>query len=585
MRVMSLPRTVGRKTGICEEEGRVRSSSNALIAAAATRFDGSRPVRGHKITEFRGPAVLLAGMWVLGLLTLAAVVQFERRVDETRRAQVVIAEMHNQQGALLAIAFDPAVAGAVSAPARQKERLDAAKRTLSGSVATLAALGNSDAPARIGALSRDYFAFIDRLSALVGDGAPAQAALELGKSQQPGGLESLLALEYVRADAAYGADAARSRTVATIGTVIAIVFLLIAFSIAFYYSVRARRRSHRDATTDTLTGLGNRRKLFADMERMVGSLDRDETITVGIFDLDGFKAYNDTFGHPAGDALLTRLAGRLRIAIGDRGGAYRIGGDEFVVITAVEGGERLLGVAQRALSEDGAGFSIGCSRGSTRILAGVTLEQALHEADQRLYTNKRTHHASTGSEVRDALLQVLAEQDEALVAHLEHVASLAARTAAELGLPDDQIELARRAAELHDVGKVAIPAEILDKAGPLDPAELLFMQRHSVIGERIVAAAPTLARIAPIVRAAHERADGTGYPDGLMLNDIPVCSRIIAVVDAYDAMTSDRPYRNAMAPSTALAELHRHAGSQFDPRVVDAFTSVLVGRPVLSLAV
>ncbi len=237
------------------------------------------------------------------------------------------------------------------------------------------------------------------------------------------------------------------------------------------------------------------------------------------------------------------------------------------------------------MSEEGHGFSIGCSRGSTRILTGVTLEQALHEADQRLYTNKRARHAATGSEVRDALLQVLAEQDEALVAHLEHVASLAARTASELGLPAEQVELTRRAAELHDVGKVAIPVEILDKAGPLDPAELMFMKRHSVIGERIIAAAPTLANIAPIVRAAHERADGTGYPDGLVLDDIPVCSRIIAVVDAYDAMTSDRPYRKAMPPSTALAELHRHAGTQFDPHVVDAFTSVLVGRPVLSLAV
>ena len=128
---------------------------------------------------------------------------------------------------------------------------------------------------------------------------------------------------------------------------------------------------------------------------------------------------------------------------------------------------------------------------------------------------------------------MLAEQDEALVAHLEHVASLAARTASELGLSAEQVDLTRRAAELHDVGKLAIPTEILDKTGPLDASEMMFMKRHSVIGERIVAAAPTLASIAPIVRAAHERADGTGYPDGLVLEDIPVCSRIIAVVDAY----------------------------------------------------
>jgi diguanylate cyclase (GGDEF)-like protein/putative nucleotidyltransferase with HDIG domain len=541
----------------------------------------------NRISAFRGPVVLLAGIWVLGLVTLAAVVQFERRVDETRRAQVVIAQMRNQQGALLAIAFDPVIAATATAPAQTALRLAEGRRTLSNSVATLDGLGNGGAPARIGALSQTYFNFIDHLSTLVARGASPEAALALGASQRPGGIGSKLALELERADAAYDAEASNSRTVAAIGTVVAIVFLLVAFSITFSHVVWARRRSQRDATTDALTDLGNRRKLFADMEDLVGSLHARHTITVGIFDLDGFKAYNDIFGHPAGDALLRRLARRLTLVVGDRGGAYRIGGDEFVVITAVDGGERLLASAQAALSEDGPGYSIGCSIGSTRILAGVTLEQALHEADQRLYTNKRSRSSASGSasEVRAALLQVLAEQDAALVAHLEHVAALAARTAAELGLPAHQVEMARRAAELHDVGKAAIPAEILDKTGPLDPTEMMLMKRHSAIGARIVAAAPTLAALAPIVRAAHERADGTGYPDGLLLEDIPVCSLIIAVVDAYDAMTSDRPYRTAMSPSAALAELHRHAGTQFDPQVVDAFTSVLVGRPVLSMAV
>jgi diguanylate cyclase (GGDEF)-like protein/putative nucleotidyltransferase with HDIG domain len=566
----------------------VRSTTtNPAGDTVAARIERTCSDRSHWISAFRGPLVLLAGIWVLGLVTLAAVVQFERRVDETRRAQVVIAQMRNQQGALLAIAFDPAIAAQATDPAQTTVRLTEAKRILGGSVATLGGLGDGDAPARIGALSLTYFAFIDHLSDLVARGASQQAALALGASQQPGGIESKLALEFKRADAAYGAEASNSRTVASIGTVVAIVFLLVAFSITFSHAVRARRRSQLDATTDALTLLGNRRKLFADMEVLVGSLDVHETITVGIFDLDGFKAYNDTFGHPAGDALLRRLTRRLTAVVGDRGGAYRIGGDEFVVITTVDGGEQLLAAARDALSETGLGFSIGCSIGSTRILAGVTLEQAMHEADQRLYTDKRSRTSAPGSasEVRDALLQVLAEQDAELVAHLEHVAALAARTATALGLPAHQIELARRAAELHDVGKVAIPAEILDKAGPLDPAERMIMKRHSAIGARIVAAAPTLAAMAPIVRAAHERADGTGYPDGLLLADIPVCSRIIAVVDAYDAMTSDRPYRTAMSPSAALAELHRHAGAQFDPQVVDAFTSVLVGRPVLSMAV
>jgi diguanylate cyclase (GGDEF)-like protein len=564
----------------------MRRTTDASGNTAVSRLDGIR-AGSHAAHAGRGPLVLLAGIWVLGLVALAAVTQFERRAAATRRAQVVIAQMHNEQGALLAVAFDPAVTATSStpAPAQTKVRLAAAKAAFSRSLATLSRLGNSGAPGRIGALGTSYFAFADKLSGLVAAGKPRQAALELGASQQPGGLDARLANEFERADAQYGADAARSRTVVTVGTVVAIVFLLVAFSIAFWNSVAARRRSHRDATTDSLTGLGNRRKLFADMEGLVGSLDPHETITVGIFDLDGFKAYNDTFGHPAGDALLRRLARRLAATVDDRGGAYRIGGDEFVVITAADGGDEIVAAAQAALSEDGPGFSIDCSSGSTRILAGITLQEALHEADQRLYTDKRSHKAEPGSEVRDALLQMLAEQDASLVAHLEHVAALAASTATQLGLPAEAVEMTRRAAELHDVGKTAIPAEIVDKSGPLDPAERMFMKRHSAIGERIIASAPTLAAIAPIVRAAHERADGTGYPDGLFLEEIPVCSRIIAVVDAFDAMTSDRPYRKAMSRSAALAELHRHAGTQFDPRVVDAFTSVLVGRPVLSLAV
>jgi diguanylate cyclase (GGDEF)-like protein len=565
----------------------VGRSKNRAIDGVNERRDAGRPARAGRFVELRGAAALLAGIWLLGLMTLAAVVQFEHRVDETRRAQVVIQQLRNEQGQLLAIAFDPAVSASSSAPAPDQtaRRMAAAKRVIDGSIETLTYLGNSTAPAHIGALLHRYFTFTDRVSALVIRGGSRQAAQELGASRLPGGLEAQLALEFDTADAAYGADAARSRNVALIGTVIAIVFLLTAFSVTFFYSVRARRRSHLDATTDALTGLGNRRKLFADMERMVEDVRPDETITLGIFDLDGFKAYNDTFGHPAGDALLARLAGRLAEAVGSRGGAYRIGGDEFVVITSVEGGESLLASARAALSERGIAFSIGCSSGSTRILAGITLEHALHEADQRLYANKRSHHAVAGSEVRDALLQVLAEQDETLVAHLEHVATLAASTAIGLGLTADRVELTRRAAELHDIGKVAIPATILDKPGPLTCAEFAFMQRHSTIGERIVASAPTLAAIAPIVRAAHERADGSGYPDGLMLDEIPVCARIISVVDAFDAMTTDRPYRKAMSTDRALGELRRNAGTQFDPRVIDAFEAVLEANLAVSVAV
>jgi diguanylate cyclase (GGDEF)-like protein len=318
------------------------------------------------------------------------------------------------------------------------------------------------------------------------------------------------------------------------------------------------------------------------MERETRSLGAQDVISIAIFDLDGFKAYNDTFGHPAGDSLLARVGGRLRTSVGDVGSAYRIGGDEFVVVTGVADDEALFVTAQEALTEHGARFEIGCSRGSSHLHANITFEEALNHADHRLYTNKRLGRETLPSEAKDALLQVIAEQNPDLVGHLGHVAELAATTAQELELPAIQIERARLAAELHDIGKAAIPFSILNKPGPLDDEERAYMQRHSTIGERIVASAPTLEAIAPIVRAAHERPDGTGYPDGLGLEEIPICSRIIAVVDAYDAMTTDRSYRGAMPAVAAFAELRAHAGTQFDPAVVDAFGKALARTRVAS---
>ena len=520
--------------------------------------------------------MLLLGIWVLGLVALGAVIQFEHRLDGARHAEVVISQMQNEQGAVLAVAFSPATANAadIPGPALTAIRLKASEGALSGSIATLVGIGQSDAPARIKVLSQVYFRLAQHLSTLVAHNASRLAALELGKSDQTEGASGRLTAELLRADASYGADAARSRRVASIGTVISILFLLVAFSAAFSRSIGARRRSQREASTDALTGLGNRRKLFADMTRKIGSLNVQQTVDVGIFDLDGFKAYNDTFGHPAGDALLARLGGQLAATVGQRGNAYRIGGDEFVVISVDADAEGLLRAAKTALSERGDGFAIGCSLGSTQILAGITLEQALHVADQRLYTSKRSSRRSDDGQAHDVLLRVLAEGSETLAEHVSNVGQLAAAVAHQLRLSDDEVTLTRITAELHDIGKTAIPDAILNKRGPLEDEEWSFVRRHTLIGERILAAAPALARIAPLVRATHERVDGTGYPDRLSQYEIPLSARIVAVVDAYDAMTSKRPYREPLTSEQAIAELRRCAGSQFDRSVTDAFIAV-----------
>jgi hypothetical protein len=151
-----------------------------------------------------------------------------------------------------------------------------------------------------------------------------------------------------------------------------------------------------------------------------------------------------------------------------------------------------------------------------------------------------------------------------------------------LGLTPEEIDEIAQAAELHDIGKVAIPDAILHKPAPLDDREWAFMRRHTLIGERIVAAAPALGRVAHIVRSTHERYDGGGYPDGLLGLDIPLGARIVAVCDAFDAMTTDRPYRTAMTAESALSELRTHSGSQFDPVVVEAFDAAWLSQPSYS---
>jgi HD-GYP domain-containing protein (c-di-GMP phosphodiesterase class II) len=159
--------------------------------------------------------------------------------------------------------------------------------------------------------------------------------------------------------------------------------------------------------------------------------------------------------------------------------------------------------------------------------------------------------------------------------HAGAVADRALRVARRLGVSDEALEEIRHAAELRDVGKVGVPDAILAKPAPLDGHEWAFIQEHTILGERILEAAPALSPVAALVRASHERWDGTGYPDRLAGTEIPLGARIVAVCNAFEAMTTDRPYRRALAERDARAELRANAGSQFDPEVVDVFLRTL----------
>jgi two-component system cell cycle response regulator len=350
------------------------------------------------------------------------------------------------------------------------------------------------------------------------------------------------------------------------------------FGITFFANLTMLASTREEALTDALTGLGNRRKLVRDLEEALhpGYLTPCALV---LYDLNGFKGYNDVFGHPAGDALLARLGARLGAAVGPDARAYRMGGDEFCVLAPIGAGNplALLDRGRRALGEVGDGFEISAAHGCVLVPEEADdAGTALGIADRRMYAEKAGARRSADEQSRDVLLKALEEHHPDLGDHVHDVGLLAGAVAQELGLHGQQLHHVRQAAELHDIGKVAVPSAILDKPGRLDPEEWAFIARHTLIGERILGAAPALRPVARLVRSSHEHYDGNGYPDGLRGHEIPLGARIVSVCDAYDAMTSDRPYQRSLGHEAALAELRRCAGTQFDRDVVEAFCRVSV---------
>ena len=332
-----------------------------------------------------------------------------------------------------------------------------------------------------------------------------------------------------------------------------------------------------EARTDQLTGLPNRRGLLEELEQRSSE---NQSFVLVIADLNGFKRYNDTFGHAAGDALLRRLGRKLDAACEGRGFPARLGGDEFCVLlfehTSPDEAHALL---SEALSDIGEGFCITAATGVAAVPDEARgASAALRLADSRMYAAKARVHPSAEQEMSGVLTRMLDERHPGLGDHVEHVANLAVGCAEALGLPADDIQSVQRAAELHDIGKVAIPSEILTKKGPLTHEEWEFMRRHSVIGERILTGVPSLERVASMVRSSHERWDGRGYPDRLAGDDIPLGARIIQVVDAFCAMTELRPYAPARSIESAREELLAFSGTQFDPAVITVFVAALDRR-------
>ena len=344
--------------------------------------------------------------------------------------------------------------------------------------------------------------------------------------------------------------------------------------------------SREQARRDALTGLLGHQAFHERVEALVSGGER---FCLALIDIDDFKQVNDLHGHLVGDRTLRRVAGAMRMSARASDDLFRVGGEEFCAVLHDVGAQEGLEIAER-LRLRVAGLTDGLPVTVSVGLAahpehGAARDDLLAAADVALYASKRAGKNRTtvagedlapahGPSDREVRLALLHAKDPATVVHSTHVATLAVEVARRLGVEGERLADLRTAAQLHDIGKVAVPDEVLLKPGPLDEDEMRLMRVHPVVGAALLRAWG-MAGPARFVEEHHERVDGRGYPRGLAGEDIALESRILHVVDAYMAMTCDRPYRRALSRREAIAELERGSGTQFDREVTGALLGVL----------
>ncbi len=327
---------------------------------------------------------------------------------------------------------------------------------------------------------------------------------------------------------------------------------------------------------DSLTNLYNRAYFEEEIRRLEGS--RLYPITVVSTDIDGLKPINDTMGHRAGDELLRRYAGLLRLCLRGSDVVARVGGDEFAIVlpntdraTAEDICRRLEELVQ-SHNQHHPDMTLSISWGAeTADTPELSLEDALRTADLNMYRDKLQRKASGRHQLVGTLLAALDAKDHVSEGHTSRVRTLAVAMGRDAGLSREEISDLTLLADVHDLGKVGIPDSILFKPGPLTPEERAEVEQHPAIGYKIARSSPDLAHVAELILHHHEWWNGQGYPFGMRGEEIPLACRILAVVDAYDAITNDQPYRKAASAPEGLAEIRRRSGTQFDPAMVEIF--------------
>jgi diguanylate cyclase (GGDEF)-like protein len=358
------------------------------------------------------------------------------------------------------------------------------------------------------------------------------------------------------------------------------------------------------AATDPLTGLGNHRSFHKRVQdEAAAAAASSASLGVVMMDLDGFKEVNDSLGHLAGDQLLREVASAMIRVVGNEN-AYRYGGDEFAVLlqdsnqktsmtTAESLRQAFLEIHHPTAGQVAASFGV-----ASLPEWASTPEELVYRADMAMYLAKSAgkNRVANWSDLASASADVTADysnsrreqpamvtslcvaleaKDPSIHAHAERCARYSTELAAELGLGQQEIADLKLAALLHDIGKVVVPDHILQKPGPLSQEEMDIMRLHPLNSASILSQVSVASGAVPSIHHHHEHFDGSGYPDGLAGDAIPIGARVLAVTDAFDAMTSDRPYGAAIPVEDAVAELRRCSGAQFDEVVVEAFVQVL----------